>query len=80
MRYCKEYEPYHQSTYELGDLKYINVTMAKSWEKYGIHALETLYPIVGPGFTSIQNLEIKKKYCSFTSFKVLISILLMSLI
>ena len=30
--------------------------MAKSWEKYGIHALETLYPIVGPGFTSIQNL------------------------
>ena len=61
MRYCKEYEPYHQSTYELGDLKYINVTMAKSWEKYGIHALETLYPIVGPGFTSIQNLGDKNR-------------------
>ena len=61
MRYCKEYEPYHQSTYELGDLKYINVTMAKSWEKYGIHALETLYPIVGPGFTSIQNLGDKDR-------------------
>ena len=61
MRYCKEYDPYHQSTYELGDLRYINVTMAKSWEKYGIHALETLYPIVGPGFTSIQNLGDKDR-------------------
>ena len=61
MRYCKEYEPYHQSTYELGDLRYINVTMGKSWEKYGIHALETLYPIVGPGFTSIQNLGDKDR-------------------
>ena len=35
--------------------------MAKSWEKYGIHALETLYPIVGPGFTSIQNLGDKDR-------------------
>ena len=61
MRYCKEYESYHLSTYELGDLRYINVTMAKSWEKYGIHALETLYPIVGPGFTSIQNLGDKDR-------------------
>ena len=61
MRYCKEFEPYHQSTYELGDLRYINVTMAKSWEKYGIHALETLYPIVGPGFNSIQNLGDKDR-------------------
>ena len=57
MRYCKEYEPYHQSTHELGDLRYVNVTMAKSWEKYGIHALETVYPIVGPGFESIQELS-----------------------
>ena len=56
MRYCKEYEPYHLSTHELGDLRYVNVTMAKSWEKYGIHALETVYPIVGPGFESIQNI------------------------
>jgi hypothetical protein len=55
MRYAKEFEPYHLSTNELGDLRYINVTMAKSWEKYGIHALETLYPIVGPGFISLQN-------------------------
>ena len=60
MRYCKEYEPYHLSTHELGDLRYVNITMAKSWEKYGIHALETLYPITGPGFESIQNLGDKQ--------------------
>ena len=46
-------------------LRYINVTMAKSWEKYGIHALETLYPnYVGPGFESIQNLGDKHKNIS----------------
>ena len=61
MRYCKEYEPYHQPKYELEYLRYINVTMAKSWEKYGIHALETVYPIVGPGFESIQNLGDKDR-------------------
>ena len=61
MRYCKEYEPYHQSTHELGELRYINVTMAKSWEKYGIHALETIYPIIGPGFESIQNIGDKDR-------------------
>ena len=61
MRYCKEYEPYHQSTHELGDLRYANVTMAKSWEKYGFHALETIYPIVGPGFETIQNIGNKER-------------------
>ena len=55
MRYAKEFEPYHMSTHELGNLHYINVSMAKSWEKYGIHALEIIYPIVGPGFISVQN-------------------------
>ena len=29
--------------------------MAKSWEAYGIHALESVYPITGPGFVSVQN-------------------------
>ena len=48
-------------TNELCDLRYINVTKAKSWEKYGIHALETLYPIVGPGFISVQNTGINDR-------------------
>ena len=55
LRYTKEYQPYHKSTYELGTLRYINMTMSKSWEKYGIHAMEAIYPITGPGYVSVQN-------------------------
>ena len=55
MRYAKEYAPYHRATHALGRLRHIGVTMAKSWEAYGIHALESIYPIVGPGFVSVQN-------------------------
>ena len=56
MRYAKEYTPYHRSTHEFGELRHISMTMAKSWEAYGIHALEAVYPIVGPGFVSVQNI------------------------
>ncbi len=55
LRYVKEYEPYFKSTYELGDLRYINMTMNKSWERYGIHAMEPVYRITGPGYISVQN-------------------------
>jgi hypothetical protein len=55
MRFSKEFTPYHLATDELGKLRYINFTMAKSWETYGIHALEAVYPIVGPGFLSVRN-------------------------
>ena len=55
MRFAKEFAPYHRATHELGRLRYVNFTMAKSWETYGIHALEAVYPIVGPGFISVQN-------------------------
>lgn len=55
MRFSKEFAPYHRATDELGQLRYIGFTMAKSWETYGIHALEAVYPIVGPGFISVQN-------------------------
>ncbi len=55
MRYCKELVPYHRRTSELGQLRHIFMPMAKNWETYGIHALEALYPILGPGFTSVRN-------------------------
>jgi hypothetical protein len=56
MRYCKEYRPYHGgATHELGELRLVHLTMNKKWETYGIHALESMYPIVGPGFLSIRN-------------------------
>lgn len=56
MRYAKEFAPYHASTRDLGDLKLASITMAKSWERYGIHALESLYPILGPGFLAVRNI------------------------
>jgi hypothetical protein len=55
MRYTKELEPYHNNHYEIGRLMYICQPMCKKWETYGIHALESIYPILGPGFLSIQN-------------------------
>jgi len=55
LRYTKEYLPYFISTHELGELRYINMTMNKSWERYGIHALEPIYRLTGPGYISVQN-------------------------
>jgi len=56
MRYAKELRPYHRRTAELGELRFVSIPMAKKWETYGIHALEAIYPIVGPGFETIQNI------------------------
>lgn len=55
MRYAKEFAPYRASTHDLGELRYASITTAKSWERYGIHALEGVYPVVGPGFVSVRN-------------------------
>ncbi len=61
MRYTKEYLPYRISTRELGDLRYVSITTPKSWEAYGIHALEGMFPIVGPGFISARNVGTKER-------------------
>ncbi|WP_010268985.1 Gfo/Idh/MocA family oxidoreductase [Paenibacillus senegalensis] len=52
MRYCKEFMPYRASIDDLGELRLATITTAKSWERYGIHALESVYPIMGGGFIS----------------------------
>lgn len=56
MRYAKEFKPYHGRTEEFGQLRIVYMPMIKKWETYGIHALEAIYPILGPGFETIQNL------------------------
>lgn len=56
MRFAKEFVPYHRATHALGKLRHVSATMAKSWEAYGIHALESVYPITGPGYVSVQNI------------------------
>ncbi len=55
MRYAKEFAPYRASCHELGDLRFVSITTPLSWERYGIHALEGMYPILGPGFISARN-------------------------
>jgi predicted dehydrogenase len=55
MRYAKEFLPYRESTRELGQLRLATITIPKSWERYGIHGLEGVYPIFGPGFISARN-------------------------
>lgn len=55
LRYAKEFAPYRASTRNLGDLRLVTITMAKLWETYGIHALEAVYPILGPGFLTCRN-------------------------
>ena len=55
MRYVKEFMPYRASTHNLGELRYASTTTAKKWETYGIHALEAIFPILGPGFLTARN-------------------------
>ncbi|MEF3303120.1 Gfo/Idh/MocA family oxidoreductase [Paenibacillus sp. GYB003] len=55
MRYSKEFMPYRISTSSLGEIRFASITTPKSWERYGIHALESIYPIFGPGFVSVRN-------------------------
>ncbi len=55
MRYAKEFAPYRASTHDLGALRFASITTPKSWERYGIHALEAVYPILGPGFLTARN-------------------------
>jgi predicted dehydrogenase len=55
LRYCKEFAPFRSSIRDLGELRFASITTCKSWERYGIHALEAFYPIIGPGFISARN-------------------------
>lgn len=56
MRYCKEFTPYLNGNFrEIGNLRFVTMTMPKKWETYGIHALEAIYAITGGGYTSIRN-------------------------
>lgn len=61
MRYTKEFLPYRLSTHELGELRFVSITTPKSWETYGIHALEAIYPIMGPGFLTARNTGTKER-------------------
>jgi hypothetical protein len=49
MRYACEYQELRAGLGEVGEVRLITMTTAKSWERYGIHALEGVYPFLEPG-------------------------------
>ena len=55
MRYSKEFMDVKKRLAEIGEPRFLINTTAKSWERYGIHAAEGLYPILGPGYLSVRN-------------------------
>ena len=54
MRYAPEMKLSEAQRDHLGDLRWITSFTCKTWERYGIHALEAVYPLLGPGFVSAQ--------------------------
>lgn len=54
MRYAPEMQLSAEQKASLGDLRWITSFTCKTWERYGIHALEAVYPLLGPGFISVQ--------------------------
>lgn len=54
MRYAPEMRLSNAQREHLGDLRWITSFTCKTWERYGIHALEAVYPLLGPGFISAQ--------------------------
>lgn len=53
LRYAKEIEELDRES--LGEIIFVNVMVNKTWERYGIHGIEGLYQITGPGVKHVQN-------------------------
>ncbi len=50
MHYAKEFAAAREELSEaVGRLQLLTITTPKSWERYGIHALEAVYPMLEPG-------------------------------
>lgn len=54
MRYSPEMRLSGPQREALGDLRWITSFTCKTWERYGIHALEAVEPMIGPGFLTVQ--------------------------
>jgi hypothetical protein len=49
------YAPEMQADFSpLGELRWITSFTCKTWERYGIHAIEAVEPLLGPGFLTVQ--------------------------
>lgn len=54
MRYAPEMRLNAEQCTQLGDLRWITSFTCKTWERYGIHALEAVEPLLGTGFVTVQ--------------------------
>jgi predicted dehydrogenase len=54
MRYAPEMRLNDEQRAQLGNLRWITSFTCKSWERYGIHALEAIEPLLGSGFLTVQ--------------------------
>lgn len=56
LRYAPEIAPHHAGRTDaaVGDLRWISGVSCKTWERYGIHLLEPIARILGPGFLSVR--------------------------
>jgi len=54
MRYAPELELNGAQWMKMGKLRWIHSCTTKTWERYGIHALEVTHPLLGPGYLSIR--------------------------
>ncbi|MEO7299275.1 MAG: Gfo/Idh/MocA family oxidoreductase [Verrucomicrobiota bacterium] len=57
LRYMLELKQINERREEIGDMRWITSFTCKTWERYGIHALEAVYPQTGPGFLSVQTIH-----------------------
>lgn len=60
MRYSAELEELKKA--DVGDVQLITGFTCKSWACYGIHALEGLYKLTGPGFLSVRDVGRRGKH------------------
>jgi len=54
MRYAPETKLILRQKATLGELRWITSCTCKTWERYAIHALEAIWPILGPGFLGVR--------------------------
>jgi predicted dehydrogenase len=56
LRYAPELAPYPAASVNpaIGELRWISGVTCKTWERYGIHLLEPIARVLGPGFTSVR--------------------------
>jgi predicted dehydrogenase len=54
LRYAPELDPLLEDPGRLGALQWVSSVTANTWERYGIHALEPVFRLTGPGFVSVR--------------------------